>query len=450
MALAIVIILLVIGSIIFHFASPWYLTPLASNWGMIDSTIDITFAVTGIVFVAVNLFTAYAVIKYRHKKGQKADYEPENKKLETWLTVITAVGVAAMLAPGLVVWGEFVDVPEDAMEVEVVGQQWHWSYRFPGQDGVLGTVDNALISPDNPFGMKADDPAGSDDILVNDATVHLPLDQPVKLLLRSKDVLHNFTVTQFRVKMDLVPGMVTHLWFTPTKTGHYEVLCEELCGVAHHAMRGNVYVDEQEDFEAWLGGQQTYAQIESAPAGDIVMGQAQYAVCAACHGFQAEGNQLLNAPKLTGQEDWYLKRQIKNYKAGLRGTHEDDLFGRQMQPMVATLIDDQAISNVVAYIQSLPDDPAPTTVVGDISKGERLYTTCASCHGSQAQGIWSIKAPRAAGMSDWYLVAQLQNFRDGLRGAHRDDRYGAQMSFAARALITDDAINDVVAYINTL
>ncbi len=450
MALAIVLILLVIGTIIFHFASPWYLTELASNWGMIDLTIDITFWVTGIVFVAVNLFTAWAVFKYRHKKGRKADYEPENKKLETWLTIITAVGVAAMLAPGLVVWGKFVDVPADAMDVEVVGQQWHWSYRFPGQDGVLGTVDNALISLDNPFGMIADDPAGADDVLIMDASVRLPKDRPVKLLLRSKDVLHNFTVPQFRVKMDLVPGMVTYLWFTPTRTGHYEVLCEELCGMAHHTMRGNVYVEEQEDFDAWLSSQPTYAQTTSAPVGDPVMGQAQYAVCAACHGFQAEGNKLLNAPKLTGQEDWYMTRQIKLYKAGLRGTHEDDIYGRQMQPMVSTLIDDQAIANVVAYIESLPDEPAEQTVVGDIENGKRLYTTCASCHGHQAEGIWSINAPRQAGMSDWYLVDQLKNFRDGLRGAHADDRYGAQMAFMARALITDEAINDVVAYINTL
>ena len=132
MAIAVVVILLVIGSLIFHFASPWWFTPIASNWGMIDDTVNITFWVTGIVFVLVNLFLAFCVIKYRHKKGQKAHYEPENKKLETWLTAITAVGVAAMLAPGLFVWAQFVNVPDDAHNVEVIGQQWHWSARYPG------------------------------------------------------------------------------------------------------------------------------------------------------------------------------------------------------------------------------------------------------------------------------------------------------------------------------
>ena len=104
MAIAIVLIILVIGSVVFHVMSPWYFTEIASNWGMIDTTVTITFWVCGIVFIAANLFMAYAIIKYRHRKGHKAKYEPENKKLEWWLTVFTTIGVIAMLAPGLFVW----------------------------------------------------------------------------------------------------------------------------------------------------------------------------------------------------------------------------------------------------------------------------------------------------------------------------------------------------------
>ena len=142
MALVIAIILLVIGSVLFHFMSPWYLTPLASNWSTIDDTLDITFWVTGFVFVAVNLFMAYAVFRYRYDKNRRADYQPENKKLESWLTGLTAVGVAAMLAPGLFVWAEFVTPPEDASLLEAVGKQWHWSYRLPGKDGMSTGVSN--------------------------------------------------------------------------------------------------------------------------------------------------------------------------------------------------------------------------------------------------------------------------------------------------------------------
>ena len=110
---------------------------------------------------------AYAIYKLPQPSWVKAaDYEPENKKLEWWLTIITSVGVAAMLAPGLFVWAKFVDVPEDADIVEVVGQQWHWSYRYPGEDGKLGTTDANLITLDNPFGMNPEDPSGQDDVLV--------------------------------------------------------------------------------------------------------------------------------------------------------------------------------------------------------------------------------------------------------------------------------------------
>src|SRR6266702_8854607 len=114
MVVAIVLVLLIVGSLLFHFLSPWYFTPIASNWQAMDDTISITFWVTGLVFVAINLFMAYAVIRYRHRKGGRAMYEPENKKLELWLTGLTTVGVAAMLAPGVFVGAKCVEVPKDA------------------------------------------------------------------------------------------------------------------------------------------------------------------------------------------------------------------------------------------------------------------------------------------------------------------------------------------------
>ena len=248
MTLVIILILLVVGSVIFHFVSPWWFTPVASNWGSIDATINLTFWITGSVFVAVNLFLAYSIYRFRYKANRRAHYEPENKKLEVWLTAFTAVGVAAMLAPGLIVWADFVTVPEGADEIEVVGEQWQWSFRLPGEDGVLGKVDARFIGPENRFGMSPDDPAGLDDILVNTNELHLPLNRAVKVNLRSKDVLHNFAVAQFRVKMDLVPGIVSYLWFEPTRTGKFDILCMELCGIAHYAMRGYVVVETQKRF----------------------------------------------------------------------------------------------------------------------------------------------------------------------------------------------------------
>ncbi len=275
MAIAIALVLLVIGTVAFHLLNPWWFTPIASNWGLMDDTVNLTFWVTGAVFVAVNLFMAYAIVRYRNRKGreQRAEYQPESKKLEWWLTGLTTIGVAALLAPGLVVWAKFVTVPEEATVVEAIGQQWTWNFRLPGDDGALGTVDQSLISADNPFGIDANDPKGQDDVLVASPELHLPLDKPVKLLLRSNDVLHNLTVPQFRVKMDLVPGMVTFMWLTPTRTGRFEILCQEMCGLGHFVMRGAVVVDGPDDYQAWLGRQPTYSQVASRPAPDAVAGQ---------------------------------------------------------------------------------------------------------------------------------------------------------------------------------
>src|SRR5688572_30462103 len=450
MVIAIALIVLVVATVLFHFLSPWYFTPIASNWDTVDSTVDVTFWVTGVVFVAVNLFLAYCLIRYRHRKGHKAHYEPENKKLEWWLTGITSVGIAAMLAPGLSVWAKFVTVPEDASEVEVLGQQWAFAYRFPGKDGELGASDANLISVDNPFGLDPNDPVGQDDVLVSSPQLHLPVDQPVKMLLRAKDVLHQFAVPQFRVKMDMVPGMVTHFWFTPTVTGRFDALCEQLCGVAHFAMRGRVVVDEEPAFNEWLAQQPTFAQTAARVKGDAQAGQALFATCTACHGEQGQGNKELGAPKLAGQDGWYLARQLQSFKQGVRGSHENDTYGKQMIPFASMLADDAAMQNVVAYIGSLPDTRPDYSGSGNPERGRKLYATCASCHGVKGEGAWATNAPRLAGMSNWYMTRQLENFRQGIRGTHPQDFHGAQMRSMARALKDEASINDLLDYINEL
>ena len=450
MALAIVLVLLVIGSIVFHFASPWWFTPIASNWSAIDSTVAITFWVTGFVFTAVNLFLAYSIVRYRHRRGRGALFEPENKKLELSLFGLTALGIAAMLAPGLLVWAHVIRPPRQALTLEVQGQQWRWAFRFPGRDGVLGTVDTRHISLDNPFGINPDDRHGQDDVLIETPVLHLPEGRPVRMLLRSRDVIHNFAVPQFRVKTDMVPGQVTSVWFTPIRGGTFDVLCEELCGIAHFAMRGRVVVESPEAFQQWLDAQPTFARTQQRPPADPRRGQASYAVCAACHGAQGEGNPAQNAPKLSGQSTEYLRRQLHYFKHGVRGSNPGDAFGKLMLPMAATLADDAAIASVVAYIGTLPDRRAPATVEGDAARGRRLFATCSVCHGADGRGNPAQGSARVAGMSDWYMARQLQNFKSGARGAHADDVYGVQMRSMAAALADDSAIRDVMAYIDSL
>ena len=266
MAVALILLLVAIGSVLFHLYSPWWWTPIATNWAYIDHTINITFWITGFVFVAVIAFMAYCVFRFHHKEGRRADYNPENKRLEWWLSVGTGVGVAAMLAPGLVVWHQFVTVPADATEVEVMGQQWQWSFRLPGKDGQLGTSDVRNIAPDNPMGLNRDDPHAQDDVVIENGDLHLQMGKPVKVLLRSVDVLHDFYVPEFRAKMDMVPGMVTYFWITPIRTGTFDVLCAELCGAAHYQMRAKVIVDEEREYHAWLEQQKTFAKLSPGSA----------------------------------------------------------------------------------------------------------------------------------------------------------------------------------------
>jgi cytochrome c oxidase subunit 2 len=451
MAIAVVLVLLVLGTVAFHFLNPWWFTPIASNWGTMDDTVNLTFWVTGAVFVAVNLFMAYAIVRYRHRKGveRRAEYEPEYRRLEWWLIGLTSVGVIAMLAPGLAVWAKFVTVPDDAAVVEAIGQQWSWSFRLPGADGVLGAVDPSLMDADNPFGMDADDPRGQDDILVPGGELHLPLDRSVKLLLRSKDVMHDFTVPQFRVKMDMVPGMVTYLWLTPTRAGQYEILCEELCGIGHFAMRGRVVVDDAAAYQSWLDGQQTFGQLQARPAADATAGAAAYAACAACHGARAEGNQALNAPKLAGLPYWYLARQVHNFKHGVRGGSPGDAIASQMAA-IARPLDEQTIVNVAAHVASLPDVKTVATVRGDPAAGAAGYATCGYCHGERGQGSWSTNAPPLVGRSDWYLLRQLQQFREGHRGRHPQDFHGSQMARMSRVVAPGQPTADLLAYLNSL
>lgn len=450
MAIAIALIVLLLASVIFHFMSPWYLTELASNWGSIDGTISISFWVCGFVFVAVNLFMAYCLIRFRHREGVRAKYEPENKKLELWLTIGTTIGVAALLAPGLLVWGTFVTPPGDAREFEVVGQQWHWTFRYPGEDGVFGAVSPKRISAENPFGMDPEDPRGRDDVLVNAPRAKIPMGRPIKAVLRSKDVIHNFQVAQFRAKMDLVPGQVSYLWLEPSRTGEFEILCAELCGIGHFAMRGMLEVVAEDEFNRWLAEQPTYGEILARGPGDPQRGEQLYATCTSCHGPQGQGNRQLNAPKLAGLKPWYVEQQLMNFREGIRGASEEDTYGQQMRPFANTLADRQAIRDVSAYIGAFEAEPVEETVAGNEERGLKLFRTCGACHGPDGQGSHARRAPKLAGMSDWYLTRQLEHFKQGIRGDHPKDLYGRQMSEMAEMLTDGQAISDVVAYINTL
>ena len=185
-------------------------------------------------------------------------------------------------------------------------------------------------------------------------------------------------------------------------------------------------------------------------AGDIEKGKTLYNICTACHGPNAEGNPALNAPANAGQDPWYLTRQLKNFRVGIRGAHPDDTFGAQMRPMAMLLANEQDIADVVAYLTSMSMPDPAQTVEGDVESGKKAFATCIPCHGEFGQGAQALDAPRLSNQHDWYLVRQLENFKAGIRGSHQNDIYGAQMRIMAQMLQTDDQVRAVAAYIATI
>ncbi len=187
-----------------------------------------------------------------------------------------------------------------------------------------------------------------------------------------------------------------------------------------------------------------------ASAQDARDGAEGYKLCAGCHGFSGEGNQIVDAPSLAGRESWYLERQIRNFRDGVRGHSEDDSPGRNMAAMMAGLTSDEDILDIVAYIETLPAATHESTIEGDAGNGQTVYATCVACHGAQGEGNATLNAPALSGIEDWYQLAQLEKYRNGARGGDSADVYGMQMAPMARALGDEQAMRDVVAYIASL
>ncbi len=236
----------------------WWLLPVASAHGVdVDRLIYTTLVVTGIVFVLVHVLMAAFVWLYADRGTGRASYWHDDRTLELTYTLVPAAVLVTLISMGAVVWGRVHSpAPADAMVVDVRAEQFGWLFRYPGPDGVFGRTDPARINVrDNPMGLDRADSAGADDIVVRGGDLHLAVNRPVRVRLRSKDVLHSFFIPAFRVKQDAVPGMTIELWFTPTREGKYEIACAELCGVGHYIMRGQITVESQQAVQAWLAQQ---------------------------------------------------------------------------------------------------------------------------------------------------------------------------------------------------
>ena len=240
--------------------------PASDHGVLIDRMLYITIGLTGIVFLITQVALFWFSFKYQESDTRKAYYYPHNNKLELIWTVIPAIALTVLVGFGLFYWFKITgDAPKNAMLVEVTGKQFGWEFRYPGNDKILGKkyFKSINAAKNNPIGQLWDDPANHDDVWL-EQEMHLVVNKPVKLIIGSRDVIHDVGLAHFRMKMDAVPGTPTTMWFTPTyttkqmkeKTNNpdfvYEISCDQMCGRGHWSMRGIIVVETQEEFDVWM------------------------------------------------------------------------------------------------------------------------------------------------------------------------------------------------------
>lgn len=263
----------------------------SAHGSSIDFLFNITLFFTGIVFILTHIALFWFAYKYRGRRNHKADFISHNDRLEVVWTVVPAVVMTILVIGGLDAWNDIMaDVSVDdkeVIEIEATGVQFNWLIRYPGEDGSLGSRDYKKITGLNPIGQDWMDAKNHDDIQPSE--IVLPVNQKVRVRIIARDVLHNFYLPHFRVKMDAVPGIPTYFVFTPTKTTaeyrqelsqypeyqkpadptdpngpklwevfEYELACAELCGSGHFSMRRVVRIVSESEYQDWLKTQSSY------------------------------------------------------------------------------------------------------------------------------------------------------------------------------------------------
>jgi cytochrome c oxidase subunit II len=246
------------------------LPPNASEHGyQIDHIIEFSHWFMGALFLGWSVFFVYVLLRFRKGRHPVADHEGVKSGISTHLE-FAVVLIEAVLLIGFAIplWAKRVNqFPEDkdAILVHAIGQQFNWNFHLPGPDGQFGRRDIAFLSNSNPLGLDPSDPAGKDDIVVL-GELHVPVDRPVIIELSSKDVIHNFALPHMRMAQDAIPGQIIPMWFKPIKTGSYEVICGQLCGLGHYSMKGMLVVDNPAEYQAWLKERVELSGSQTAPA----------------------------------------------------------------------------------------------------------------------------------------------------------------------------------------
>lgn len=247
---------LAVATAVAFIVHPIWLPEVASAHGVdVDKQLNFTLGIAGIAFVLAHILLGIFLWRFGRGKPGPALYWHEHRGMEITWTVVTAVIFVGLGLQGSQIWARqyLTDAPANALTIEVTGQQFAWNVRYAGPDGKFGRTrpDKVDDAEGNYIGLDDDDPASADDITAQNV-IAVPVNRPVKVIVRSRDVLHSFFVPVLRVKQDAVPGMGIPVQFTATKVGEYEVACAELCGMQHYKMRARFLVMTEPDFNAWL------------------------------------------------------------------------------------------------------------------------------------------------------------------------------------------------------
>ena len=261
------------------FGCIWYFSPIlaksflpesASEHGVVtDRLFWSNIVIICIASFITHILLFYFPYKYQFNEKRRANFYPENHKLEYIWTIIPAIVLSILIFTGWRSWSKITsDPPKDAVVLEIMGKQFAWQVRYPGKDGKLGTYNFRKIKAGNDFGMDLEDKDNFDNFIPTE--IHIPKGKPVVFKIRARDVLHSVFLPHFRQKMDAVPGMPTSFWIVPKYTTaemreitgnpdfKYELACTEICGRGHFAMRFLVVVDEPEEFEKWYNEQESW------------------------------------------------------------------------------------------------------------------------------------------------------------------------------------------------
>ncbi len=241
----------------------------------IDTMLYITITITGVVFVITQVLLFWFAYKYQYSEKRSAHYFPHNNRLEVIWTVVPAIFLTVLVGFGLFYWFRITgEAPADANQIEITGKQFGWIFRYPGKDHTFGKkyYQNINDGANNQLGLIWDDPYSHDDVVTGD--MEIEVNKPVKLIINSRDVIHDVGLVYFRQKMDAVPGTPTTMWFIPKFTTEemrkrennpafeYEISCDQMCGRGHYTMRGVIKVVTHEEYVIWLAGQKSnYDQV---------------------------------------------------------------------------------------------------------------------------------------------------------------------------------------------